>query len=111
LSVSSITYIDANNVVTTLGSSQYLVRGIGGDNLPYVVPAANVTWPEVLGVPETIRMRFVAGYGTNPGDVPEPIRHAILLHTELLYDRNVQARDLLEQARDDLLSPYRVARL
>jgi uncharacterized phiE125 gp8 family phage protein len=110
-SITQVTYTDEDDVVQTLASTDYLLRGTGEDNLPYIVPAYDVTWPTVLDIPETIRVRFVAGYGTNPGDVPEPIRNAILLHTELLYDRNPQSRSLLEDARDSLLDPYRIARV
>lgn len=110
-SVMQVSYTDRSDVVQTLPATQYLVRGTGADSLSYVVPAHNVTWPEVLRIPETIRVRFVAGYGTNPGDVPEAIRTAILLHTEILYDRSPQNHALLESARDALLDPYRVMRL
>ena len=109
-SVTQITYTDEDNIVQTLGSTQYLLRGTGGNNIPYVVPADGVTWPTVLYIPETIRVRFIAGYGSNPGDVPEAIRTAMLMHIELLYDRDPQARSLLEDARDTLLDPYRVVR-
>ena len=109
--VMQVSYTDLNNVVQTLSPTEYLLRGASEDSLPYVVPAHGVTWPEVLSIPETIRVRFVAGYGTNPGDVPEAIRTAILLHTELLYDRDSTSRALLESARDALLDPYRVMRL
>ena len=88
-----------------------MLRGSGAESIPYIVPAHDATWPEVLDIPETIRVRFVAGYGTNPGDVPEAIRTAILLHVEQLYDRNPQTGAMLERARDALLDPYRIVRL
>jgi uncharacterized phiE125 gp8 family phage protein len=111
ISVSQVTYTDPDNIVRTLSPTLYLVRGAGHDALPYIDPAHEATWPEVLAIPESIRVRFVAGYGTNPGDVPEPIRTAILFHVELLYDRNPQAKPLLESARDTMLDQYRVTRL
>lgn len=109
--VSQVTYVDESGVTQTLSPTQYLARGITGTNFPYIVPAYNVTWPTVRNIPETIRVRFVGGYGTNPGDVPEPIRHAILLHVELLYDRDPPSRELLVSSRDAMLDPYRMVRL
>lgn len=109
--VSQVTYVDESGVTQTLAAPQYLVRGVGGTNFPYIVPAYNAVWPVVRAIPETIRVQFVGGYGTNPGDVPEPIRHAILFHVELLYDREPGLRDLLERTRDAMLDPYRMVRL
>jgi hypothetical protein len=45
------------------------------------------------------------------GDVPEPIRMAILLQAEILYDRNATTKELLEGARNALLDPYKVQRI
>jgi uncharacterized phiE125 gp8 family phage protein len=70
-----------------------------------------VTFPETLSIPETIRVRFIAGYGSQLGDVPEPIRTAILLHTEILYDRNPASIALLQAVRDSLLDPFRIVRV
>lgn len=110
-SVTSITYLDTAGASQTLASSQYLVRETGSEGIPYIVPAYDVEWPSVYYVPETITVRFVAGYGATAATVPDPIKQAILLHVELLYDRNPVNRELLESARNTMLDPYRLLRV
>jgi uncharacterized phiE125 gp8 family phage protein len=105
-SVTQVVYIDETNTQQTLAATEYLVAGTA--DKPYIVPAYDVAWPTVLSVPETVRVRFVGGYGTSMGDVPEPIRMAILLTVELLYDRTPASKELLESARNSLLDPYKV---
>jgi uncharacterized phiE125 gp8 family phage protein len=111
ISVSSVTYTDADSITQTVDSTDYLVRGTGAENFPYIVPDDGVTFPETLAIPETIRVRFIAGYGSQLGDVPEPIRTAILLHTEILYDRNPASMAVLQAVRDSLLDPFRIVRV
>ena len=108
VSVTSITYSDADDATQTLATNQYQVIGAGGTNRGCIVPAYDVTWPTTRDKPEAITVRYVAGYGSGPSSVPEPIRTAILLSVEMLYDRNPQSKDTLESARNALLDPYRV---
>lgn len=75
--IESITYIDTNGVEQTLDASQYLFSE--GDIFGCVRPAYGVTWPIVRDQVDAITVTFVAGYGSNPGDVPEPIRQAVRL--------------------------------
>lgn len=104
-SVTSVSYVDTSGVTQTLSPSLYTVHLDG--TVPYIEKAYDATWPDVRDVPEAIIVRFVAGYDS----VPEEIRTAILLHTEILYDRNSNEKALLEQSRDALLDPYRVLRV
>jgi uncharacterized phiE125 gp8 family phage protein len=103
VSVSSITYLDADNTEQTLESDQYVLCGVGPDNIPFIVPAYNVTWPSLYSIPEAVTVQFVCGYLP----IPASLKTAILLHTELLFDRNIQNRELIESARNALLDPYR----
>ena len=77
------TYDDSDNA-TTWAAANYLVdtaREPGrivarrGQSLPLPARAAN-----------GIEIRFVAGYGDDPADVPEAIRHGLLLLTARLYE-------------------------
>jgi uncharacterized phiE125 gp8 family phage protein len=80
ISVASITYVDTSGSTQTLASNQYRVLRTGLHNTRgVIVPAFGVSWPSVRWQLEAITVRFVAGFGTNPGDVPQPIRHAITL--------------------------------
>jgi uncharacterized phiE125 gp8 family phage protein len=83
-SVTSIKYFDTNGTEQTLAADQYRVSA--GDVFGFIEPAYNVSWPDVRKQIETITVRFISGYGSNLGDVPEPIRLAILLLTGHYYD-------------------------
>lgn len=75
-SVTSITYIDTTGTPQTLAPSQYAFSK--GDIFGFIEPAYGASWPPVRNQLETITVRYVAGYGSSPGDLPEPIRQAIL---------------------------------
>jgi uncharacterized phiE125 gp8 family phage protein len=78
MSVAAISYVDQLGTAQTLSTDQYQVAK--SDTGEWVIqPAYGVNWPGVREQMAAITVRFVAGYGTNPGDVPEPIRQAMLL--------------------------------
>lgn len=77
-SVTSISYIDSAGATQTLAADQYkLAKADTGEW--FVEPAYGVTWPSIRREMAAITVRFVAGYGSNPGDTPEPLRQAMLL--------------------------------
>jgi uncharacterized phiE125 gp8 family phage protein len=104
-SVSTISYIDTNGAEQTLASDQYVVKI--DDTSGIIEPAYEITWPEIRYQLSAATVRFVAGWT----QIPDEIRMAIMLHVEILHDRNPQDRTLLEGARDALLDPYRVIRI
>lgn len=108
-SITSVTYYDTAGVLQTLASTQY--QTVSLTDFPAIVPAYDVTWPDLRDRREAVTVRFVAGYGATSDAVPQPIRTAILLHVESLYDRNPTSRELLEGTRDALLQPYCVVRV
>jgi uncharacterized phiE125 gp8 family phage protein len=78
VSVTSISYVDTTGTTQTLAANQYKVaKADTGDW--FIEPAYGVTWPSVRREMAAATVRFVAGYGSNPGDVPEPLRQAMLL--------------------------------
>ena len=103
--VSSVSYVDIDGATQTLDSSQYVVKT--DETSGYIEEAYNVTWPDVRYVASAVTVRFVAGWA----QVPDEIRMAIMLHVEILYDRNPQDLNLLMSARDALLAPYLVVRI
>lgn len=110
-SVTSITYIDLNGATQTLAANQYkLAKADTGEW--FIEPAYGVTWPSVRNEMAAVTVRFVAGYGANPGDVPEPLRQAILLLIGHFYENReaVGAANLIELpfAVASLVFPYRV---
>ena len=109
-SVTSITYVDASGNTTTLGTDQYALRHTGPNNVAYIEPAYGVQWPAVRNQSQAITVAFVAGY-TSASAIPESLKTAIVLHAELLFDRNPVSKESLESARDSLMASYRVVRL
>lgn len=84
-SVTSITYVDSAGSTQTLAASQYKVaKADTGETL--IEPAYAAIWPVVRREIAAITVRFVAGYGSNQGDVPEPLRQAVLLLVAHWYE-------------------------
>lgn len=109
-SVSSVTYIDTNGASQTLSASTYALYGASdAEPVAYLAEKYDQTWPDVRVQRSAITVRFVAGWTLST--IPEPLRAALLLHVELLHDRDPAARETLEMARDSLLDPYRILRV
>lgn len=107
-SITTIKYLDTAGVEQTLDSSKYRVLQAEHDVRSGIVePAHGESWPATRDVGEAVTIRFVAGYGARNA-VPAPIRTALMLHVEMLYDRDVQAQEMLKEQRDELLAGYRV---
>ncbi len=110
-SVTSISYVDTAGVSQTLASNQYLVDA--GSSIGRVYQAYGVTWPSVRCQAKAITVRFVAGYGAAPGNIPEALRRAILLLVGHWYE-NREAVQIgstpteMPLAVASLLAPYKV---
>ena len=76
-SVGSIKCLDTNGSLQTLAESKYRVdtkREPGR-----ITPAFGEVWPSTRAVINAVSVRFTAGYGAEPKNVPEDIRQAMLL--------------------------------
>lgn len=106
-SVTSITYADSDNSTQTLGTSTYTVDT---DNIPgRIYLAYNKSWPGTVIKPKAVKVRFVSGYGDDGGSVPEPIRQALLLKVQMLYEQPINYdENAISNAIDSLLNCYRV---
>lgn len=109
ISITSITYYDANNAQQTLGAGVYsLFTDVQG---PYVARLQSQTWPNLYDRADPISITFVAGYGA-PSDVPAPLKAAVLLLVGHWYE-NREAVSVgnpvaeMPLAVDRLISPYR----
>jgi uncharacterized phiE125 gp8 family phage protein len=101
--VFSITYVDTNGVSQTLAQSQYtLVSRVHGS---YIVPAYNITWPDVRDVPNAVTVRFVAGDADN---IPQELHRAIMILAGYYYE-NRESGDGAPHAVEALISPHRKA--
>lgn len=91
-SVTSIKYDDPAGVEQTLDSSLYVV---GTGEPAEIVPAYGQTWPATRGMPESVRVRFVAGYGDAGSDVPGPILDSIKAQIARRYDDRAASAAIL----------------
>lgn len=112
-SVTSISYVDSAGGAQTLAPTEYQVD-LSDDEAPArIMPAYGKTWPTIRsGVFNPITVRYVAGYGGNPSNLPDTIRQAMLLIIGHLYENrettlvNAQSAPLVMGAKA-LLGPHR----
>lgn len=79
--VDSVSYTDANGVLQVMSAADYLVDAPHSPSAGHgcVRLAYGKSWPSARGGPGDVVLAFTAGYGPAPGDVPESLRHAMLL--------------------------------
>jgi uncharacterized phiE125 gp8 family phage protein len=112
ISVTSIKYLDSNNVEQTLAATEYIVS----DSAPGLIIPVN-SWPCTSNAGDSLRIRFVAGY-SDPGEspmqseaLPKTIRTAMLMQiTDMYENREAQVEKPLiaNQTLINLLAPYRL---
>ena len=84
-SIASVKYLSSSDVETTVSPATYALRN---DQEPAVlVLKEGYEWPSDLSGndPFPFKINFVAGYGDNPGDVPESIRLGIMMEVGDFY--------------------------
>lgn len=82
ISIESIKYYDAADVLQTLSADVYEVTGIGGFGKARVVLKAGQAWPGLAKRSENVLVRFTAGYEV----VPAPILTAIKRQVGAMYE-------------------------
>ena len=111
-SVTHIKYIDTDGVQQTLAGSVYKLVLRNGRT--HVVLDYDQEWPEYRSQEDPIEIEFIAGYGDDAADVPEPIQEAIMVMvTDAVENR--QSEVIIPGAKftqsimaaDNLLAPYR----
>jgi uncharacterized phiE125 gp8 family phage protein len=90
-SITSISYVDPDGNSQTLDSSKY-VAAAGTPGL--VTPASGTCWPSTSDRPGSVTIRFVAGYGDEPADVPEVAKLCIKILAAGYYDRREPVSDV-----------------
>ena len=104
-SVTSVKYLDTAGDEQTLDSSIYRVL-TKGDAPGTVELAYSQSWPSLYGVSSPVTIRIVAGFGTTRASVPMPLRQAMLLLIEKLYDQDTKTSDQLDEAVKSLIAPW-----
>lgn len=104
-SVESITYVDTDGTTKTVAESEYTVHADSEPGLIY--PAWQQQWPVTRDVPNAVTITAKVGYGNEDSDVPEGIRHWIMMAVGALYEnRELDQEAALSrmQFADNLLS-------
>lgn len=96
-SITSITYTDTNGTTQTVSSSVYT---LDNNHIPErIILAFEQSWPtDTRAIDKVVKIRWKAGYGTATTDVPEHMRHAVLLLAAHYYEnREAFTTDNLRQ--------------
>jgi len=111
--VDSVQYYDSNGSFTTLPeASHYWVSNTSDPG--FIQKRYDAVFPELQpGRPDAIRITFTCGYGDDPEDVPENIRHAMkLLITDYFEHRGEvvvgTAATRIPQFISNLIHTYRL---
>lgn len=114
--IDSVKYTDEDGVEQTLASDQYKVNRY--IDPPEIVPAYDVTWPDVRSSAEfdSVRVRYEAGYSADdspPNAVPDDMQQAMLLYIAHYFENreavaNLNTMGELPLGAIHLLEPYRV---
>jgi len=84
-SIDAVTVFDDDDVGTVINPATYLADL--GSVPPRLVLRANGARPAPARVANGIEVRATAGYGDTAGDVPQPLRQAILIALAHWYER------------------------
>lgn len=83
-SIASLTYAGADGVAQTVDAADYaLVRD---DWRARIVRGYGVTWATPRAQYDAVTVTWVAGYGDDPADVPEPLRTAIMMMAAHMFE-------------------------
>lgn len=109
-SVTGVYYLDDDEAEQTVAATVYDVDTY--NLFGAVCLADGQSWPVVGNYPSPVRIRYVAGYGDNPQDVPDTARHAIMLLVATWFENRealspVQLRPV-PMGVDYLLAPLTV---
>ena len=112
ISVTSIKYLDSNNVEQTLDDDEYVVS----DSAPALITPVN-SWPETSNAGDSLRIVFECGYcavGESPvpsEELPATLRTAMLMQiADMFENREAQVERPLNAnpTLANLLAPYRL---
>lgn len=106
IAIVSVSYVDAGNVQQVLDASAYnLFADARG---AHVALRPGQSWPVTFRRADAVSVTFTAGYGA-AADVPEPIRQAILLIVQRLFDGADTSIDVaIDRVVHALIAPYRM---
>lgn len=108
VSVTSIKSYDDGDAATVFSSDSYYVDT--ANTPPRVVLRDGQSWPTGIRAANGLEIEYIAGYGSNDTDVPEPLRIAILQIITFLYENRGDEMDksTVPSIVKSLIQPYRV---
>ena len=74
-----VKYLDPDGVEQTLSNDRYMLDNVSKPK-NWLLPAYGTSWPEIFGTVNSLRIRFIVGYGDTAADVPESIRQWIIVN-------------------------------
>lgn len=83
-SVTAVKYYNASNVLTTDTLSNYDV--LGTSTYTTVKPKTGYTWPTTYNRDDAIKIEYTVGYGDATTDVPQNVRHALMMLVAHWYE-------------------------
>jgi uncharacterized phiE125 gp8 family phage protein len=89
--LTAVKYYDTNNVLQTAITADYML--VANDDWAYVEPVKGKVWPITYDRPDAIRLEFEAGYGPATTDVPQTVRHALLLLVAHWYENREESAE------------------
>lgn len=89
LQVNAVKYYDEAGDLQTDTLSNYQVTGTSFAS--YVSPAEGFDWPTTADRADAIRIEYTIGYGEATTDVPQTLRHALMLLIGHWYDNREQS--------------------
>lgn len=113
-SITSIKYMDTNNVEQTLSASSYTLNDYTQPGVIHL--NSGYAWPSIYDVVNAVKVRYVSGYGASGSYVPGPINEAIMLIVGhwMHFQPGVESGVTITRiplAALDLLAPYRILRV
>lgn len=83
-SVSAIKFYDTDNALQTATLSDFFVLGTKGRTI--IRPKPSKAWPTTFDRDDAIKIEYVIGFGGSPSDVPQTVRHALMVLTAHWYE-------------------------
>lgn len=84
-SVTSVKYTDSNGDEQTVDSDDYIVNT--ASLVGFVEPAFDVSWPIPQSISDSVKVRFICGYGDDGTSLPEDLVLAVKLLTSHWYEQ------------------------
>lgn len=91
-SVTFVKYVDPSGTLQTIDPADYRVTSAGTPGR--VTPLFGRVWPPSQVISDAVNVRFVAGFGDDPSDVPASARAAVKLLAAHLYENRSDAGDV-----------------